>query len=213
MGDPPPLVHKFAGPSAQGVLDPQLSAFVRSFLSLLASAKSLGEAQTPRVLAPSPPRRHPVATSRPVRGIYGGLPRGLRGAWGDPRNPKDPPWNPQGVPRDLQGHPGTSIRDLLATSKSSLLESMSLLASPMFGNTTKTNGFFNVFSIALKRPRDLPSDPRDPLGTPMGSPGAPWGAPRSPGTTRGPLGTPQGPPRDPPRTPKDTPQSAQGHLQ
>ena len=43
---------KFAGPSAQGVLDPELSAFVRSFSSLLASAKSLGGAQTPRMIDP-----------------------------------------------------------------------------------------------------------------------------------------------------------------
>ena len=41
----------FAGPTAQGVSDPTLSAFQLSFLSLLASAKSLGEPQTPRAFA------------------------------------------------------------------------------------------------------------------------------------------------------------------
>jgi len=141
-----------------------------------------------------------------VRQIYGCLPGGLWGAWGAPRNPKDPPWNPQGVPRDLQGHPGTPIRDLLATSKSSLLESMSPLAPPIAGNTTKTNGF----SMILRDLRNNVGSLQGPSRGPPGRPGTPQGSPKDPpGFPGDPPKTPKDP-QGPPRDPQGRPSSAQG---
>ena len=129
------------------------------------------------------------ATSGQVRGIYGGLPRGLSGTRGAPRDPKDSPLTPPGLPRNLQGHPGTPIRDLLATSKSSLLESMSPLALPMAGNTTKTNGF----SMILKGLQNTVGSLQEPSGDPPGRPGTPQGS----------LKAPPGLPSDTPKTPKN----------
>ena len=55
------ITNIFAGPSAKDVLDPQLSAFVCSLSSLLASAKSLGGARPPRVITQELVWRRPPA--------------------------------------------------------------------------------------------------------------------------------------------------------
>ena len=101
-------IRRATGPGR--VRSPTLS--LRSFSSLLASAKSLRGGPDPPYDSSRRPHWDLVATSGQVRGIYGGIPRGVWDARGDPRDlhgplpgpgppetPRDPPGTPRAPPR------------------------------------------------------------------------------------------------------------------
>ena len=121
---------------------------------------------------------------------------------GGPQGPPRTPWDLPRTPRDPHKGPSSYIPKL----------SLGIDVTPGPSNTWKYNKnqwFFNVFSIALKRPNDHQTAPKDPPRAPQGPPGPPKGPPQaphrepqgSPGTPQGPPGTPQGPPKGSPGTP------------
>ena len=147
------------------MLDPELSAFVRSFSSLLASAKSLGGAQTPRMIDPLLVTCWSGAGPELVRLHFYGPPRIVKTARvlpssldiGSPsQGAPGGPQGPQGPPRDLQGPPRDPPRTL---------------QGPIQGPQGPPRVPRDTSSDARGPPRDPQATPRDPSGTSQMLPG------------------------------------------